>query len=363
MNLHEKYMQKTLELAALASGHTSPNPLVGCVIVRNGKIISEGWHKKAGLPHAEAVALEKIKYAAKGATLYTNLEPCCHRDKRTPPCTDAIIKYGIKKVVSAMQDPNPKVKGKGYGVLKKAGITVISGVLENRAKYLNRFFIKNQEQHKPYIIMKAGMSLDGKIALSNGMSQWITGKGSRADSQLLRKSCDAIAAGIGTILKDDPFLDCRIDKAKHIKKVVFDSGGRLPLDAKIFTKASACDIYVITRTMARAKIKKLSNIGVNVIIQKGKGRVDTAAAVKELYNRGIRSMVVEGGSAMHGSFLKGKLYDEAWLYVAPIIIGSDGIGVTDGLGLKNLSGAVGLDRVETVRLGKDVLIKGEFLRF
>jgi len=354
-------MNRALELAARATGHTSPNPLVGCVIVKGGRIISEGWHKKAGMPHAEAEALFKIKEKAKGAVLYTNLEPCCHRDKRTPPCTDAIIKYGIKEVVSAMTDPNPEVKGKGYSVLREAGIFVTEGVLKAQAKYLNRFFIKNQEKHLPFIIMKAGMSLDGKIALSNGTSQWITGKQAREHSQILRVSCDAIAAGIGTILKDDPYLDCKIDAGKKIKKVVFDTHGRIPLKARIFSRSDPSDIYIFTKDMSGSKIKKLSKIGVNVIIQNGPGRVKMFPAVKELYGLGICSIVVEGGGAIHAAFLKEKLYDEAWLYIAPVIIGSDGISAAGDMGLKDLSKAVNLKNTVITNLGEDVLVKGDVI--
>ncbi len=353
------YMQKAIELAALGAGHTTPNPMVGCVIVKNGKIISEGWHKKAGLPHAEAVALEKIKAKAYGATLYTNLEPCCHRDKRTPPCTDAIIKYGIKKVVSAMTDPNPKVKDEGYRVLRNAGVKVVTGVMEKEAKYLNRFFIKNQRQKLPYIIMKAGMSLDGKMALANGVSQWITGEESRAYDQILRKACDAIAVGIGTILKDDPYLDCRIDKSKSIKKVIFDTRGRLPVNANIFKYSSPCDIFVFCKSMPAARKKLFLSRGVNVIIQKGKGLINMKAAAAELYTKGICSLLVEGGGSIHTAFLKEKLYDEAWLYIAPIIIGADGLSVIGNTGLKNLSSAVHLENTATLRLGQDVLVKGD----
>jgi len=352
-------MQKALELAALGTGHTSPNPMVGCVIVKSGRIISGGWHKKAGMPHAEAEALLKAGKKARGADLYVNLEPCCHTNKRTPPCTDAIIKSGIRKVISAMVDPNPDVNSRGFSILESAGIKTVTGVLNKEAAYLNRFFVKNVSKKKPYIIMKAGMSLDGKIALSNGASQWITGPESRENDQSLRRECDAIAVGIGTVLKDNPFLDCRIDMAKKIKKIIFDSRGRLPEKSNIFKHSKPEDIFLFTTSLARNKIKPLIKRGVNVIIQESSGVIDLAGACREIYRRGICSMLVEGGSSLHTSFLREKLYDEGWLYIAPVFIGSDGLPVFGRLGLGKLADAVNIKHHETRRLGDDVLIKGE----
>ncbi len=352
-------MQKALDLAGLGAGHTSPNPMVGCVIVRDNRIVSEGWHKKAGMPHAEAEALSKAGKKAAGATLYVNLEPCCHTNKKTPPCTDAIIRSGIKKVVAAMVDPNPDVNSRGFSVLESAGIMTTRGVLEKQAAYLNRFFIKNVTKRSPYIIMKAGISLDGKMALSSGESRWITGPESREDSQTLRLECDAIAAGIGTILKDDPYLDCRADKTKKIKKVVFDSRGRIPVNANIFKNSAPGDIFIFTSSMARNKINALIKRGVNVVVRESRGGIGLLKACDELYARGIRSMLVEGGGTLHASFLGEKLYDEAWLYMAPIFIGSDGLSLTGPMGLKKLADAVNIKHHEVKRLGDDVLIKGE----
>ena len=359
INKDEFYMQKALDLAGLGTGHTSPNPLVGCVIVKDNRIISEGWHKKAGMPHAEAEALSKAGKKAEGATLYVNLEPCCHTNKKTPPCTDAIIRSGIKKVVAAMVDPNPNVNSRGFSVLESAGIRTTKGVLEKQAAYLNRFFIKNVTKRSPYIIMKAGMSLDGKMALSGGESRWITGPESREDSQSLRLECDAIAAGIGTVLKDDPYLDCRTDKTKKIKKVIFDSRGRLPAGANIFKNSSPGDIFIFTSSMARNKINALIKRGVNVAVSASRGGIDLKKACAELYAKGIRSILVEGGGTLHASFLGEKLYDEAWLYMAPIFIGSDGLALTGPMGLKKLADAVNIKHHEVKRLGDDVLIKGE----
>lgn len=358
-NNDEFYMSYALELAKKGLGRTSPNPLVGCVIVKNNAVISTGWHKKAGLPHAEAEALEKIGHKAKGSTLYVNLEPCCHWGK-TPPCTDVIIKYGVKKVVSAMTDPNPKVNAHGHAALKKVGIKVVTGVLEEQAGYLNRFFIKNITKKQPYIIMKAGISLDGKMALSNGDSQWITGPQARAHGRNLRKECDAIAVGIGTVLKDNPYLDCRIDKVKKIKKVVFDTHGKIPLRAHIFSYSDPRDVYIFSGSMGTTKIKTLSKRGVNVIIQKSKSTIDLKSAVDLLFSSGVGSMIVEGGGGLHTSFLKEKFYDEAMIYMAPIFIGNDGLAIVGNTGLNKLKDALNLKNTEAIKLGQDILIKGEF---
>jgi diaminohydroxyphosphoribosylaminopyrimidine deaminase/5-amino-6-(5-phosphoribosylamino)uracil reductase len=355
INKDEFYMQKALELARLGTGHTSPNPMVGCVIVKNNRIISDGWHKKAGKPHAEAEALAKAGKKAKGAVLYVNLEPCCHTNKRTPPCTTAIINCGIKKVVVAMVDPNPEVNSGGFAVLESAGVKTVRGVLEKQAKYLNRFFVKNVKKKMPYIIMKAAVSLDGKMALSDGTSQWITGPEARESGHQLRLECDAIAAGIGTILKDNPYLDCRIDKNKKIKKIIFDRHGRIQLGANIFKNSTPGDIYIFTSTMPETKMRKLVKLGVNVITRWK--NLYSAAAL--LYGYGINSVLVEGGGVLHTSFLREKLYDEAWLYVAPIFIGSEGLPVAGRMGLKKLADAVNIKNHDIIRVGEDVLIKGE----
>ncbi len=355
INKDEFYMQKALELARLGAGHTSPNPMVGCVIVKNNRIISDGWHKKAGMPHAEAEALAKAGKKAKGAVLYVNLEPCCHTNKRTPPCTTAIINSGIKKVVAAMVDPNPGVNSGGFGVLESAGIKTVRGVLEKEARYLNRFFVKNMEKRLPYIIMKAAISLDGKMALSDGTSQWITGPEARESGQILRLECDAIAAGIGTILKDNPYLDCRMDKTRKIKKIIFDRQGRILPAANIFKNSAPGDIYIFTSAMPEAKMRKFVRSGVN-IINRWK---NLSSAAGMLYGYGINSVLVEGGGVLHTSFLREKLYDEARLYVAPVFIGSEGLPVAGRLGLKKLADAVNIKNHDIIRVGEDMLIKGE----
>jgi len=348
------YMRMALELAKRGLGHTSPNPLVGCVIVKNNRVIGTGFHSKAGCPHAEAEALAKAGKKAKGADLYVNLEPCGHFGK-TPPCADAAVKYGIKRVIAAMQDPNPLVAGKGFKILRQNGIKTACGVLKEEAEKLNRIFIKNMTKQAPYVMMKAGMSIDGRIALKNGGSKWITGEGSLRHSQLLRKENDAILVGINTILADDPYLDCRADKTKKIKKVVMDTKGRTPDGANIFRHSEAPDIFIIAPEIKKARQKKFQARGVNVIT----GALNAEEAVKELWKHGIRSVLVEGGSSVITSFLRAGLIDEAYFYIAPVIIGGDGVPVFRNLGFTKLEKTYTIFNTEFIKIGKDMLVKGE----
>ena len=354
---HEEYMRMAFALAKKGLGHVSPNPMVGCVVVKNDRVISTGYHKKAGLPHAEAQALEKIKQKAKGSVLYVNLEPCSHFGK-TPPCTDAIVKYGIKEVVAAMQDPNPLVAGKGFKSLKENGIKVTIGTLQTEAKKLNRVFIKNMNENKPYVMMKAGMSIDGRIALNNGMSKWITGPGSRSHAQLLRKECDAIMAGINTITADNPFLDCRADKTKRIKKVIMDKFGALLPDANIFKFSKPEDIFLVAPEIPPEKEAVMKAKGVNIIKGDGKNGFE-AGVLKALWNAGIRSLLIEGGSGVLTSFLKAKFIDEAYFYLAPKIMGGDSLNVFGNLGFTNLGKIYTIVNREISILGADVLVRGD----
>jgi diaminohydroxyphosphoribosylaminopyrimidine deaminase/5-amino-6-(5-phosphoribosylamino)uracil reductase len=353
MNTHEFYMEKCLELAKKAGGHTSPNPLVGCVIVKNNKIISTGYHKKAGMPHAEAEALAKAGSRAKGAVLYVNLEPCCHTDKRTPPCAQAITAKKIKRVVAAMDDPNPGVAGRGFSMMKSSGIKVIKGVLKKEAQYLNRIYLKNILERSPYIIMKAGISLDGKIALKNNASKWITGEESRRHAQGLRRQSDAILAGKNTVLVDNPYLDCRIDKTKKIKKIILDNRGRIPLKSNIFRYSAFSDVYIAAPDIKPAKQKQLEKNGINVLMSGS-----LTELMKEIYAKGITSVLVEGGSRVITSFIREKLIDEAYFYIAPKIIGNDGIPFAQNLGFTKPDKTYTIMNAKYERLGTDILIQG-----
>ncbi|MBP7791766.1 MAG: bifunctional diaminohydroxyphosphoribosylaminopyrimidine deaminase/5-amino-6-(5-phosphoribosylamino)uracil reductase RibD [Candidatus Goldbacteria bacterium] len=360
MNKDEKYIKQTIYLASKATGHTSPNPMVGCVIVKNGKIIATGYHKKSGAPHAEAEAIKKAGKNSKGAVLYVNLEPCVHVNKKTPPCVDEIIKSGIKKVVASMKDPNPEVNGKGFEKLKSEGLSVTEGILKKEAEELNRVFIKNMRKKLPYVIIKAGLSMDGKIALKNKKSKWITSEKAREHSQFLRKFCDAILVGINTILIDNPHLDCRIDREKRIKKVILDAAGRTPINANVFKYAMPGEVFIFNNKIGKNKKEMLEKKGA-VIIQcpAAKGRLSEDFIMKKLFELGIMSVIIEGGSAVTTSFLCKRFVDEAWMYIAPKIIGSDGIHYFGKMGFSEMSRVFSLKNVSMEKINEDVLIKGK----
>lgn len=348
-------MKEALRLALKADGHTSPNPLVGCVVVKNGKVIASGYHVQAGKNHAEREALLKTGAKARGAVLYVNLEPCSHFG-RTPPCADLIIEKGIREVVAAMGDPNPKVRGRGFKKLKDAGVRVRDGVLEKEAGELNRVFIKNMKKQLPYVFMKAGMSADGKIALKNGKSKWITSEESRNHAQQLRKKADAILVGINTVLADNPRLDCRTDAKKRIKKVVLDNRGRIPINARLFKGVKPGEVFVFTSKMKRGKIIQLEKKGAVVVKLK---KLTPSAVLSGLFKHGVMSVLVEGGSAVASSFIRSRLVDELYLYIAPVIIGSDGLGYFGNMDFSKMRSVFRIDDRTIEKIGPDMLIKGK----
>ncbi len=348
------YIKQTLRLAKKAEGHTSPNPLVGCVIVKNGRIIASGYHRQAGKNHAEREALLKAGPRARGASLYVNLEPCSHYG-RTPPCADMIIEKGIKEVVAAMPDPNPRVRGRGFKKIKSAGVRVRAGVMRSEAQELNRIFVKNMKHKMPYVFMKAGMSADGKIALKNGKSKWITSEQSRNHAQGLRKKADAILAGINTVLADNPRLDCRIDKRKRIKKVILDTRGRIPSNARLFRNTKKGEVFVFTSKMKRGKITELEKKGAVVVFLKA---ITPKAVLKKLFEYGVMSVLVEGGSAVASSFIRSRLADEIYLYIAPVIIGSDGLGYFGNMEFSKMRSVFRIEDRTIEKIGPDMLIRG-----
>ena len=353
------YMSRVLELAAKGEGRTSPNPMVGCVIVKNNAIIGEGYHKKAGGPHAEIEALKKAGAKAKGASLYVNLEPCSHYGK-TPPCADAVIRAGIKKVYCAMKDPNPAVSGKGFLRLKKAGITVKNGIMGKEAEELNRVFVKNMKTNLPYVRLKSAISLDGKIALACGKSKWITSKAARAEGKRLRDISDVVLVGINTVLADDPRLDA--GSKKGIKKVIFDFHGRIPEKARLFKTAESFGVYVFTSAMPEKKALRLRARGVNVFYQKGiSGMIGEKKALEALYKVGIRSILAEGGGGIVSSFIKKRLADEISIHISNKFIGEDGIPYYRGRGLLNLAKAVKLENREIKLTKDDIIINGRLV--
>ncbi len=354
------FMQKALQLAARGKGETSPNPLVGAVIVKGGKIIAQGYHKKAGTPHAEIVALNKAGPMAKGATLYVTLEPCCHTDKKTPPCTNSIIESGIKKVVAAMTDPNPKVSGNGLKALRKAGVEVKSGVLKSEAARLNEAFTKYISTKEPFVILKIAQSLDGKIATSRGESKWITGEIARKRVHQLRHETDALLVGIGTVQKDNPSLDCRVKGGSNPYRIVVDSSLRISPGSKIFKHNDNKTIIATTDRASTRKINRLTKLGARILIIKSRrGRVDLKSLMKELGKLEITSIMIEGGSSVSAAALSSNIVDKIMFFIAPKIIGgADSISSVGGPSLPLLKNAFQLKNLKASEYGKDILLEG-----
>jgi len=356
------FMRRALELAAKGKGFTSPNPMVGAVIVKKGRIIGEGCHQRAGDKHGEIVALESCREDPQGGTIYLNLEPCCHQG-RTPPCVETIIKAGIKRVVAAMVDPNPLVNGRGFEILRQHGIKVEVGLCQQEAEELNEkfiFFIKNS---RPFVMIKAALSLDGKIATPTGKSRWLSSPEARGYVHQLRQEYDAIMVGINTVLRDNPRLTVRLPgvEKKEIIRVVLDSKLRIPFQCRLLREKRGGEVLVFTTPAAPAeRIEQLRGLGVEVVIAKEKGgRVDLKYALKQLAERGIISLLIEGGSEVFATALREKVINKVLFIYAPLIIGGrDSIPLFSGEGKKELHSAYRLTKVHSYRLGPDVAIEG-----
>jgi diaminohydroxyphosphoribosylaminopyrimidine deaminase / 5-amino-6-(5-phosphoribosylamino)uracil reductase len=359
--LDEKYMRMALRLAERARGRTSPNPMVGAVVVKNGKVIARGWHRKAGEPHAEAIALNKAGRAARGATLYVTLEPCSHTDKRTPPCTPLVMQSGVKRVVIAMVDPNPRVSGGGVKTLGKAGLEVVTGVLEAEAKKLNEAFTKHITTGMPFVTLKIAQTLDGKVATATGESKWITGVQARQAGHRLRDANDAILVGINTVLKDNPSLTARIPKGRDPVRVVVDSSLRIPADARVITQRSRAGTVVATLANApKARIERLHDAGAEVLaVKSSRGRVDLRDLMKKLGRKGIMSVLIEGGPEVHASSIRSGIVDKVVLFVAPVLMtGRDSLCSIGGISPARLGQAMRLEEVTSRFVGKDLMIEG-----
>jgi len=344
------YMARAMYLARKGLYTTDPNPRVGCVLVKEDRIIGEGWHQRAGQSHAEVEALNDAANAGEGsagATAYVTLEPCSHHG-RTPPCCEALLKAGIKRVVAAMQDPNPKVAGQGLDYLKSAGIEVSTGVLEEDARLLNRGFIKRMTENRPFVRSKLAMSLDGRTAMASGESQWITSPEARADVHKLRAESSAILTGINTVLADDPSLTARIDKeVVQPIRVVLDSNFQMPLTAKMLTLPGRTLILTCNNHNSfrpepveghNEKLQKLKNIGAEVYqLPEKKGRIDLAEVLTFLAEKEINEVLVEAGAVLNGAVLAENLVDEWVVYMAPKILGDQGRGLFHLPGLEKLS--------------------------
>lgn len=356
----EEYMQQALELAAYAKGRTSPNPLVGAVIVKDGRVVGQGWHRKAGTEHAEVHALRQAGELAKGATVYVTLEPCSHYG-RTGPCSKALIEAGVKNVVIAMRDPNPLVAGKGIKMLEDAGIEVSIGVLEAAAKKLNEVFLKWIMTKQPFVVMKTAMTLDGKIATATGKSQWISNAASRKRVHELRDLYDGILVGIGTVLADDPSLTVRLPdgSGKNPLRIIVDSKARTPLTAKVVCDGAARTLIAVTASAPPDRIAALRAAGVEVLIVNEGEKVDLRQLLAELGRRNITGVFVEGGATINYSLLQKQLVDKVYSFIAPKMVGGRTAPTpVGGDGVAELSEAFSLQAVETELLAGDILVSG-----
>ena len=356
----EDYMREALRIARYAEGRTSPNPLVGAVIVRDGRIIAEGWHRKAGTPHAEIHALRMAGDLTRGATLYVTLEPCSHYG-RTGPCAKAVAEAGIARVVVAMQDPNPKVAGRGMEMLRAAGVEVCCGVLAAEAARLNEVFLHWITTGLPFVALKTAMTLDGKIATHTGDSQWITGEASRLRVHELRDRYDAILVGIGTVLHDDPSLTTRLPdrQGKHPLRIVLDSMARTPRTAKLLTDGAAPTLIAVTARAPQERVAALRQAGAEVLVCGEGPRVDARALLKALGEREISSVFVEGGGRVNASLLAAGFVDKVYAFVAPKLVGGrDALTPVEGTGAERLSDAVTLTGLTAETVGEDVLLTG-----
>lgn len=358
---HTFYMKRALRLARRGREKTSPNPMVGAVVVREDQVVGEGYHHAPGEPHAEILALRSAGDQAKGATLYTTLEPCCHTNKRTPPCTAAIMESGISQLVSAMQDPNPLVCGKGFEMLEKAGIHVRRDVLRSEAERLNAAFMKYMKSGRPFVTLKAAMTLDGRIATASGESKWISGEKSRKEVDRLRAEADGVLVGIGTVLADDPMLRLRRVKGRNPLRIVIDPYLKTPLHAKLVTTAESTPTLLLTTAKAPAhQIEQMKSAGVRVdLLCDEAGIIPFEAILTHLGKIGITHLLIEGGGGVNGAALRSGGVDRVIFYIAPrLLCGEDAVSVVGGRAIPNLSGALSLEGVKIKRMGEDIRVEG-----
>jgi diaminohydroxyphosphoribosylaminopyrimidine deaminase / 5-amino-6-(5-phosphoribosylamino)uracil reductase len=356
-------MTRALHLAARGRGRTSPNPMVGAVVVSRGRIVGEGFHRQAGGPHAEVIALQAAGPRAKGGTLYVTLEPCSHTDKRTPPCVPAILAAGIRRVVVAMRDPNPLVRGEGLRQLKRAGVRLSVGCLEKQAERLNDSYIHRMKTGRPLIVLKMAMTLDGKTATASGESQWITGPEARRHAHHLRSEVDAIMVGVNTVLSDNPQLTARLGRpiARQPLRIVMDSRLRTPLAATILSQRLRRGTVIATTGHApRARLARFRRLGVQVLaLSAERGKVSLRACLKQLTKMGINHLLIEGGSELAASALRSGVVDRLRLYIAPRLLGgNDAKGIIGGSCPRNLARALSVSSLSVKKIGPDLVLEG-----
>lgn len=361
-------MMSALRLAAKGRGTTSPNPMVGALVVNGGRVVGQAYHLRAGRPHAEALALRRAGAHARGATLYVTLEPCCHLKKRTPPCVPSIVRSGIRRVVIAQVDPNPSVDGRGAVALRRAGVAVTLGIGRLDAEALNRAYNHWVRTKRPFVILKAGMTLDGQIATSSGEAKWITSDSSRREVHRLRAEVDAVLVGVGTVCSDNPSLTARVGPrltrlaAKQPLRVIVDSRLRIPVTAKVLRRTDGTRTIVATTEAAPASRRRaLERRHVELLIlPRSQGLVSLPRLLDALGKREITSLLVEGGAEINAAMLRGRLVQHVRLYVAPSLLGGkDAKGMIGGKSPRRLTAALKLRHVRTRSLGGDIVIEGD----
>ncbi|ADI13410.1 bifunctional diaminohydroxyphosphoribosylaminopyrimidine deaminase/5-amino-6-(5-phosphoribosylamino)uracil reductase RibD [Truepera radiovictrix] len=362
---HERYMSRALELAERGRGSTAPNPMVGCVIVRDDEIIGEGWHERAGEAHAEVRALQDARSRGarvRGATLYVTLEPCNHTG-RTPPCTEAILEAGVRRVVIAALDPDPRVDGSGVARLQAAGVEVVTGVLAAEAEAQNEVFRTVHLRGRPWVLYKTAMTLDGKIATRTGRSRWITGPAARERVQRWRAHLSAVAVGVNTVLLDDPLLTCRVPGGHTPHKVVFDTVARTPPTAQLFHpdpqgEAARVTLFVTERAPA-ARVAALRYRGAEVVVlPETRGRADVRSALAHLKEVGVQTLLLEGGGTLAWSFFEVQAVDRVAVFIGPKLLGGGGASPLGGLGVTEMERAITLSGLTTEEVGGDLLVTG-----
>ena len=357
----EEWMRRSLRLAEKGRGRTSPNPMVGAVLVKNGRVVGEGYHAKAGEDHAEIIALRQAGEEARGATLYLNLQPCTHYGK-TPPCAPVVIRSGVKRIVIGMEDPNPLVKREGVESLREAGLEVEVGLREKECRRLNEAYCKYIMKKEPFIILKVAATLDGRIAARDGDSKWISGETSRRFVHRLRDQVDGVLVGIGTVLRDDPMLTARIRAGRNPFRIILDSRLRMPEEARVIAVSPSKTIIATTEAAPKDKIERLERRDVRILVLDSKeGRVSLRSCLSRLGEMEMMTLLVEGGSEINGSFLDEGLIDKLLLFLSPKLIGdTQAVGIFGGRGAVNLKQAILLRELKTRRIGEDILVEGYF---